>query len=152
MGGEYQSVVWQVGETLQRAVHLFRRAFEQSATAAGKQRVAAEQQRRDARRKEGDMVKGVARHFHYLEATTHDPAGVAFADTLVDPLDTGIVRADDPRRVAAYQFGQTTDMILVMVSNQDAAQGEILAFQHLDHRVRVTRVHDADLGVRILTE
>ena len=87
-----------------------------------------------------DVVQCMPGDLQYLETHTQHLYVIARSEVSGNPVDGGIVRSVDDRLVLGTQRLHASNMVKVVMSNQDSGEIQLQGLQGVHHRLGVTRV------------
>ena len=94
-----------------------------------------------------DVARSMSGYFDYTEFQFEQRQAerFTFTETLILAGDTRVVRAKNLRAVGAYQFGDATRVVRVVVREQYVAELQAVLFQHLYDRSGIAGVYNGTM-------
>jgi len=93
-----------------------------------------------------DVVKRMPGDLQYLKTHTQHLNDITRSEVPGNPFDGGIVRSVDDRLVLSAQCLYASDVVKVVVSNQDSGEIQLQGLQGVHHRLGVTRINHEGLS------
>ena len=94
-----------------------------------------------------DMTGRMSGYFDYpeIELKQWQVDGFTLAETLVLAGNSRVVRTKDPGAPGARQFGDTTDVVCVVVRYQDIVKLQAVLLEYLRNRAGIAGINDCTM-------